>query len=767
MDCNGQQNRGRKAISKMSNETFEASKIQIINLCMKKSIGETDPDASIRAFLQEAGRLLRAHAIYIFTINEDHSYDRTFTWREDGQAPRADMQTITEDQFVPEWWDAFHAGKMVIDKNFGRFLTTDAKGYKRIREAELNSIVIVPIVLGNHVHGLLVFSNVAEEFLHGNDELYEISASYVAVMLQQRQNVEYIKETAAHDELTRVLSINAFWNMVDPLIRRTRDDGTAEKMAIIFLDIHHFKIINGTNGHEAGDKLLQELGTVLIRFAGGDAVGRSTADHFYVVTEDAGAEKLVRRVHDYMQREAEMTCDIRAGIYTIDGTEISASLAAGRAKLARDLIADNQYLYYRRYDMNTENRLIQDTYITRKIDEALEKEWVEAYYQPVVNPLTGRISGFEALARWNDPEWGLLSPASFIGALEESWLLYKLDLYIIEKVCRHIARSRELGISSVPVSVNLSRHDLELPELHEKINAILDSFNLEHEMLAIEITESALIDSEQVIQDNIGQFHRDGYQVWLDDFGSGYSSLNAVQNYDFDVLKIDMQFLRNQNEKTPVILSDIVDMAKRTGMLALSEGVETREDYDFLKEIGCNFIQGYYIARPLPAKECYRFIRDHGYLEETKEDRKFYRTIGRVNILRSFFSPAEAEEQNTGSRDPISISIVENGLYHTVYVNNACRKWFEFIRSSDPDFADDADADTNGRKSINSERIWECIDGLQDPGDYAHIDYITKGYSWKLVFQMIAKDRNRRAFMVLTPNPYITIMTSGTTESNE
>ncbi|MEE0955829.1 MAG: EAL domain-containing protein [Eubacterium sp.] len=309
----------------------------------------------------------------------------------------------------------------------------------------------------------------------------------------------------------------------------------------------------------------------------------------------------------------------------------------------------------------------------------------------------------------------------------------------------------------VPVSVNLSRHDLELPDLHEKINSMMDSFGLDHWLLRIEITESALINNEKIIQDHIRRFHQGGYQVWLDDFGSGYSSLNAVQNFDFDVLKIDMQFLRHQNAKTPAILTDIVDMAKRTGMLVLSEGVETMKQYDFLREIGCVLAQGFYFTKPLPLDQCLSVMKEKGYHHETRADHEFYERIGRINVLHPFYSVITGNEKDTGSPAPTAIHVVEGGKLTSIYMNQACQRWLNMAQLENVEKSND---DTNSRENSNSLRIWECLNRISDIGESAHADYVTPGFTWKMQYTMIAKDGPRKAYVTTSVNPEYAFMST-------
>ena len=731
-------------------ENQNCSGLRLLNRCIKKAVREKSPDDSIKAFIKEAGELLRAHGVYVFTVCGERRYDRTFVWREDGRAPKPGLQTITEGEFAPAWWKSFHEGIGVVDDEMERYRALSPEIYSRIKDAEIDTLVMYPVILGGEVYGLVAFTNISPEFLHGSGDLFEISANYIATQLQNRENTAAALRDSLYDRLTGVLSTNGFWNETEKVIKDTASGALPEKKAVVFLDIRHFKVINGTRGHAYGDRLLAELGWALKHFSGGVPAGRSTGDYFNLIVDDAKADEVAERIHEYMEHEAGIRCEIRAGIYTIDGTEVSASVALGRAKLARDQIASNRYQYVRRYDQETEKGLLLEAHVAGTIDEALKQGWVKVYYHPVMNLFDGGIHSYEALSRWEDPEYGFLSPAQFIGTLEQSSIIYKLDLYMVRRACEDLAELRLQGHTLIPVSVNISRHDLELPDLHERINACLDEKGLEHRLLAVEITESALMDNEKIIREHIDRFHADGYEVWLDDFGSGYSSLNAVQNYDFDLLKIDMQFLRHMNAKTPVILTDVVDMAKRTGMLVLAEGVENEGHYELLSDIGCIYAQGFYFSKPLPAPQIFEFMSGKGYRPETVDEHNFYEAVGRVNVLHSQYSASAVSAGYTGSRDPISIVVVSGGKIKTIYMNRACKDLLGYCGMRT---AEESNNEVNRRESENAQRIWRCIDDMHEVGDLGYAEYSELGVTWNVQYRMIAKDKDRTAFLTTTVNP--------------
>ena len=218
-------------------------------------------------------------------------------------------------------------------------------------------------------------------------------------------------------------------------------------------------------------------------------------------------------------------------------------------------------------------------YIIDHIYQAVEEGWIQAYYQPVARTITGEICGMEALARWIDPVYGLLAPYEFIGVLEEAMLIHKLDGCIIRRICedyREAVREKE---PVVTVSFNLSRLDFRLCDMHEVVERAIRENKVPRDALRVEITESMTENDEERMHDVIDRFWERGFRVWMDDFGSGYSSLNVLKDYHFDTLKIDMVFLRNFDARSREIVKSVVDMAKRIGVHTLAEGVETEEHF--------------------------------------------------------------------------------------------------------------------------------------------------------------------------------------------
>ena len=239
------------------------------------------------------------------------------------------------------------------------------------------------------------------------------------------------------------------------------------------------------------------------------------------------------------------------------------------------------------------------------IDRAIKENWIKVFYQPVVLAENRKLCGMEALARWEDPVYGMLPPADFVPVLEEYRQIYKLDMYILEKVCTDIFEAKKTGTYYVPISINFSRLDFELIDVVAAVDDCLNRHAVQKDMIHVEITESALSENGVQLRQAIDRFKGEGYALWLDDFGSGYSGLNVLQDFEFDMMKIDMKFLHNfsENEKIRPILKSIVSLAKEIGMQTLTEGVETEEIFEFLRSIGCERMQGYLFGKPMPKEQ--------------------------------------------------------------------------------------------------------------------------------------------------------------------
>ena len=306
---------------------------------------------------------------------------------------------------------------------------------------------------------------------------------------------------------------------------------------------------------------------------------------------------------------------INCGGYHLSNPGEDPRMAIDRARYAAHLIKNRFSTIYAEYDKTMSEEYHKRLYIVNNIDNAVNNGWIVPFYQPVVWSDTEELCGFEALARWKDPIYGQLSPIEFIPVLEEYRLIHKLDKSIFESVCRDMRWALDDGKPVVPVSLNFSRLDFELMDAVQELEDIVARYRIPKEMIHVEVTESALTDNFLKLNAAMNRIKELGYSLWLDDFGSGYSSLNVLKDYQFDVIKIDMRFLSNfeSSEKSRTLIDCIVQMADRIHMLTLTEGVETEAQAEFLNKIGCGRLQGYLFGKPIPKEDVYSRI-DKGEL---------------------------------------------------------------------------------------------------------------------------------------------------------
>ncbi len=263
-------------------------------------------------------------------------------------------------------------------------------------------------------------------------------------------------------------------------------------------------------------------------------------------------------------------------------------------------------------------------YVVNNIDIAIEKGWVKVFYQPVIRTLTRQLCGAESLARWVDPVHGFLTPDKFIGPLEDSGQIHKLDSFIVEKVCSDISERLEKNLDTVSVSVNLSKRDFENADMLRVVENAVAKYNIPRDYIHVEITESMIVSDAILMKKVIDGFRNAGFEVWMDDFGSGYSSLNHLKDYEFDTIKMDMEFLASFTDKSKAIMTSAITMAKDIGSMTLAEGVENEEQVDFLYSIGCGKLQGYYYGKPQPIEVFFDHIAEKGITIEPRKWRQYY-----------------------------------------------------------------------------------------------------------------------------------------------
>ena len=436
------------------------------------------------------------------------------------------------------------------------------------------------------------------------------------------------------DRLTGLPGQRRFLSYTESALKNCEKQGGETEVAFLYINISKFKIFNVRFGMEAGDALLQDIAAVLkITFPGG-YIARFSDDHFIVYVENADLEKSLESLSEALDHlRSETKIKVKIGIYRVRDYSVIPELACDLAKLSCDSIRGNPDKNVEEYTDEIGHKLEVHEYVLDHIDDAIENHYIKVYYQPVVRSISGALCGFEALARWIDPTVGFLPPSDFVPALEESRQIHKLDCYMIREICRNYREHVDANEPVVPVSFNLSIIDFIACDIGSIVEEAVEEFRVPREMINIEITESMFIQDAQRIGREIDRFHDRGYQVWMDDFGSGYSSLNLLKDFTFDELKIDMGFLSSFTQKSKDILESTVRMAKKIGIQTLAEGVETEEQFEFLRSIGCEKLQGYYFGKPMPYEESMEQCTAKGIRIETLAWRRYYDAVGKIDFL--------------------------------------------------------------------------------------------------------------------------------------
>ncbi len=384
----------------------------------------------------------------------------------------------------------------------------------------------------------------------------------------------------------------------------------------IVLNINRFHLLNEMHGRSFGDRVLCRLADGLREIAHREhgIAARSGADAFYLYLPHGDApEKLLEEVASSV-RDMIDTGRLRMGIYPRADRSLEPEHRFDCALLACNSIRNNFNSQITCYDAEMHEKETYSERLINGIDEALAEKQFVVYYQPKFNIKGDKpvLSSAEALIRWQHPELGMVRPGKFIPLFESNGLVQKLDHYVWREVAAQIRRWREQYGITVPVSVNVSRIDLMEPDFVTKMQRIVEEQDLEPQDYYLEVTESAYTETSDQIVDIVNTLRELGFRVEMDDFGSGYSSLNMLSNLPIDVLKLDMKFIRNihRSPRDLRMVELIMDIARFLDVVVVAEGVEVEEQYRLLKQAGCDVIQGYYFSRPLPPKEFAAFVEE-------------------------------------------------------------------------------------------------------------------------------------------------------------
>ncbi len=490
------------------------------------------------------------------------------------------------------------------------------------------------------VKPILHLSNITKEFGRGNltleidvasnDEVGELAQSFKDMRQNLQSSNEQIRYLAYHDHLTALPNRLMFNDYLEHSLGRARR--ASETLALLYIDLDNFKRINDTLGHHAGDELLTLLAQRLRSSLRQedylarpeseretDTVARVGGDEFTIIlpaikSPYAGASVATRVLemlsHPFSVGPHEIFITVSIGITTYPQDAQNAEALVKNADVAMYHAKEQGKNNYQYYSESMNVAALERLTLENRLRGALERDELLLHYQPLIYARTQRITGVEALIRWQHPELGLLPPAQFIPLAEESGLIVPIGKWVLRTACNQMKQWRDAGMSNLRMSVNLSNQQFRREPLNSVIEGTLVETGLPPEYLEVELTESTIMQSEKTAARMLTAIKKLGVRIALDDFGTGYSSLSYLRRFPIDTLKIDRSFVRDiaSGQDDDAIISAIIAMAETLKLSVTAEGVETLQQFEFLRENRCNTIQGFLFSRPVPPEEIERLL---------------------------------------------------------------------------------------------------------------------------------------------------------------
>ena len=438
------------------------------------------------------------------------------------------------------------------------------------------------------------------------------------------------------DELTGLLNMIAFRAKAPEYIHKTLSNPELNCYCIYF-NVRNFHTYNETYGFAGGDRMLKSIARILQDAFQYSLTARVANDHFIVMTSMYKADHISKEIKDLEDKIKRMgdrinnirrgvIVEMKAGIYHVKDAKTDISAICDCAKLACSSIRQEYGTSSQMYDGKMEEKIQLQEYVLKNFQTALANGNIKVFFQPVINVETGKIASVEALTRWEDKTYGFIPPKDFIFILEDQRKIHQLDTFVIDKVCEYLKKRQETGEELLPVSLNVSRLDFEMTDIVSVIEETAKKYDVPRGMLNFEISESLIAMDMDALKAEADRLRKHGFKVWMDAFGSGYSSLKVLKDFTLDGLKIDMDMIKSLNQDSPkakfssqgevsedhranIIIAAIIGMAQRLGIPALSKGVETPEQLEFLKQAGCDLAQGYLFGKAMSSDDIER--REH------------------------------------------------------------------------------------------------------------------------------------------------------------
>lgn len=492
---------------------------------------------------------------------------------------------------------------------------------------------------------------------------------------------EYLSQLLARDALTGLYSPKAFYEKAEVLVQENPE--TLYEM--LYIDIEHFKVFNERYGRDIGDTILKALASELLTLKNDYAgiAGYIGGDDFVIILPEGAIEanEISNRLSEAVKKpEYDIVCLPVIGITSVSDLSVPMPTYGDHAMTAMNAAKGIYSTRIANYEDTMTRQLEEEPKTMAEIEQALANKEFINHYQPKCNLKTGQIVGLEALVRWQHPERGLVFPGGFIPFLERTGLIANLDIQVWEEACRQTREWLDRGVPALPISVNVSRADLQLVDVVNLLESLVDKYDIDKSFLELEITESAFVEDDNIL-DTVIELSNHGFTLLMDDFGSGYSSLNMLKDIPVDVLKIDMRFLDlsdNALFRGESILDAVVTMAHHLGLSVIAEGAETREQVNFLKNINSDFVQGYYFYKPLSVVDLEAVLSQKNIVDYQGANRKHIELLDPLDLVQNYITNKTILDAILGG---IAIYNICDGKLELIEANN---QYFQLVGDNPP-----------------------------------------------------------------------------------
>ncbi|MEG0377217.1 MAG: EAL domain-containing protein [Eubacterium sp.] len=558
--------------------------------CIKTLTTETNMDKAIDSVLMAIGQFYSSDRAYIFELTSDRQHvNNTYEWCAEGIIPEIDVLQNVEFEVVTQWFNYFNQDKVVSIQNIEDIKYDDPLVYKTLKPQKINSVIVVPLKLNQTILGFIGVDNP----LHFDKDMELLSSmSYFIIEdIEKRRTRDQLKVMSYTDGLTGLANRNWYNNYLS-----TTELSTFSSIGIVFIDINGLKTLNDRYGHLFGDEAIISLSNLIQRCFSTAQIFRLGGDEFVIICENIDAQSFEFKIEYFLKlASTEKNYSVSVGhVWSDQHTPFQKLLSR-----ADELMYIDKQNYYKAKDIPLPRH--QNARILSELLDSIENNEFIVYLQPKIDTQTEVLIGAEALVRHLHPKYGMISPDQFIPLLEREKIIKFIDFFVFEQMCQLCEKWQQLGYKITPISINFSRVTLIEPDFVDSILRIKNKYDFPRNCLELEITESVdNLDRERLIK-LADKIKCCGFNLSLDDFGAKYTNLSLLTSLNVDVLKFDKSLIDNLvfNERNQIIMEALITTCQRVGIKSIAEGVETQEQLEVLKNLQCNYVQGYLFSKPI------------------------------------------------------------------------------------------------------------------------------------------------------------------------